>query len=738
MIVRHVAWTVALILAATIGPFLAGTAGAANPWTVSTLPSTGPGPWLPSGNTVSCPPGTAKCVVVGGGAVQVESPSATTISPLPLPTAIPPGGQIWIDGLSCPSINDCVAVGADSSATGGDDQGVIETEIDGSWTASIPDPSQVNDQLDAVSCPTAGACVAVGVITDYSEAPDTPMIAETLIDGTWQATEVTLPGTSFSMTGISCISTTSCVAVGSSGWGTAVAETLSGTTWTAGLVGLEGSLGGVSCQPEAPLRCVAVGSAGDGSAQIEALSRGTWTAVGGIGIPGEQVSLSSVSCPSPTACQAVGSAQVGMTGDFVSPLDVQLAGSVWTAAVLPGPAGAPTSDTGGLGSVSCAYADQCTAVGWVFNNTDDVNDFPEVGFIQVDRLADGQWTPGGLVGPPASSENAVSCPAAHACVAVGSISDDLSRPHPLIAVQTGTGPPATGWILTSLPSVTAVWKAVSCGAPGSCVAVGDGPAGELAGGNWTTVAPPLPAGASRLELDAVSCPAAGWCVATGWAVTDVGDEPVVEEDVNGVWSETVLSLSSMPYGISCPAIHACVVLAWNAQNDGLVTDTLTHGSWTGAPAPWSSAPESPVYPTGLSCSSLSSCVASGFMVTTPYAVNPDQQALVMTIDNGTSTAEVLANGGPDSYLSGVSCLPAGRCVAVGWTASAPGATEQALVETLAAGSWSATTDIDPEGTFQVLAGVSCLAGSGCTATGTLGQGEYPLFATQPVVAVGPG
>ena len=123
-----------------------------------------------------------------------------------------------------------VAVRPATAATSGGESRWIA----GPTALSIPS-GESNLQLTNVSCTATTSCVAVG---NAGSAGDVP-IAETLTGSSWTAAELPIPSgqAGVRLTDISCSASTSCVAVGTVGnTGSAspipIAETLFGTTWT--------------------------------------------------------------------------------------------------------------------------------------------------------------------------------------------------------------------------------------------------------------------------------------------------------------------------------------------------------------------------------------------------------------------------------------------------------------------------------------------------------------------------
>ena len=301
----------------------------------------------------------------------------------------------------------------------------------------------------------------------------------------------------------------------------------------------------------------------------------------------------------------------------------------------------------------------------------------------------------------------------------------------------------------------------ACPAAGSCVAVGnyDDASGHLqglietqSGGTWTAETAPTsnltPAAGSNpsVYFYAVSCPAAGSCVAVGsYDDASFNQYGLIETLSNGTWTSTTAPMSTLspapatdPFvsltGLACPTTSWCVAIgAYNDSSpsqDGLI-ETLSSGNWTAQTAPLSglstaTRPDSLLL--GLSCPATGACVAGG-----QYQDSSNNyQGLIETLSNGAWAATAAPTTGlspsagtdPEAFLSDVSCPSSTSwCVAVGAYAASSGT--QGLIETLSNGTWAATTaptsglspaagspPVDP------LATVSCPAIGSCVAVST--------------------
>ncbi|MGO9887547.1 MAG: hypothetical protein ACLP0L_06520 [Solirubrobacteraceae bacterium] len=169
-------------------------------------------------------------------------------------------GLQWADTSCLPGTQQCVAVGNASGTA------EIAGNLSGSWQTmaggSPASGAYYASYLSGVSCVNTSFCVAVG----YSQSPDAPLIA--IYNGSsWTYQTLTVQGGSgsYGLFGISCVSTQSCVAVGGVyeysaplTSAAALVETFNGTGWTQTLIADPGSyqsapaeLESVSCQTSA-------------------------------------------------------------------------------------------------------------------------------------------------------------------------------------------------------------------------------------------------------------------------------------------------------------------------------------------------------------------------------------------------------------------------------------------------------------------------------------------------------
>jgi hypothetical protein len=331
---------------------------------------------------------------------------------------------------------------------------------------------------------------------------------------TWSSmpNTVAAPASNTQAGAVSCVTSTFCVAV--TGLGGAVAalnggddyaELWNGTTWSpmtlptvAGAAST--TLVGVSCVTTS--FCVAVGGvtpAGMGAPEVlvEQWNGSVWSVAStSLGVATD---LLGVSCLSASFCQAVGNE------DGLAPVVAQWNGSTWSAQALNLSGG----DTEGqLVSTSCTTPAFCMAVGF------GVNQLSEESPIAYSWNG-ATWTPSSIANGDLFYPYSVSCAGVAFCAATA------YNPGPVNAVTVWNGSTWSMAQNVPTPSAGGSLYGISCFSPTSCTAVGNsGANGEALtwnGQSWTQVSNP-PAGASgstRALLFGVDCLTNWACLAAG-------------------------------------------------------------------------------------------------------------------------------------------------------------------------------------------------------------------------------
>jgi putative hemolysin len=332
---------------------------------------------------VSCP-SAGECVAVGtyynatkkrteplierlSGGTWTEESSAS------IPSSATSG---TLNGVSCPSSSFCMASGGYIDSTG--TQGFAEkyTSVSKKWEEVKPSlPAGASQsELDRVSCPSASMCMIAAV---YSTGSEVLPFAEKWISPNTTSAEATpypVASKDTALIGVSCVSSTECMAVGYTGKSstslTALSDRWSGGSWAqttnVSRAGFSSSrLWGVDCLPGAAVSCTGVGW-GTSSGKELAIAE-EWTKAGGwleaaAKSPSSSVNvLGGVGCTK--TCIAVGYATTATEPEV---LIERLEGPTATLET-------PAKLTGfsKLSGISCQTAKaECMAVGYYFNGTE--------------------------------------------------------------------------------------------------------------------------------------------------------------------------------------------------------------------------------------------------------------------------------------------------------------------------------------------------------------------------------
>ncbi len=377
-----------------------------------------------------------------------------------------------------------------------------------------------------------------------------------------------------------------------------------------------------------------------------------------------------------------------------TPSPVLLESMTWTSSQLPLPPNAATSAPTGanvmLNGMACPAAGNCVAVG-------SYADTKMNGDGLIETLAHGAWTslqaptPADAAAQSQVSLSGVACPSPGNCVAVGSYTDQSGHVQGLIdTLSGGTWTAAQGPALTAAGSSQSMpLGAVACAAAGACVATGSytdqnqfsqAALATLAGGTWSASVAPLPGSSlGNSGLDAIACPAIGYCVATGgYNVADSGQgQGLIETLAHGTWTPSVVPLPAgasnqdvlLP-AVTCPAPGTCVAAGaydWNLTGTGIqpLIETLSNGVWTASAAPLPSGASGFAYLGGVACPTAGACVATGTYNSTPQGTIGATMPWTVTLSKGVWTPHVALpmSGGPGG-LGGVACPSLTSCAAV--------------------------------------------------------------------------
>jgi hypothetical protein len=258
-----------------------------------------------------------------------------------------------LESVSCPSASFCMAAGFYSTSSG---QWPAFERWDGQRWSVVHSPEAAADdenQVLGMSCASTSSCVAVG------STPANRLLALVWDGTTWST--VPVPGGQGELNAVDCLPTDTCIAVGSRGpiasRAIALTERWDGGRWTvvpaaAGGASSNLSLDALYCT--SAMWCIGVGN--DGAGARSELWNGTKWSLGPV-VPGPVAYQLSVSCASEQACLVVGEASPIPGPDLAS----------WDGAHWSSVASAyknPPHDTAGLSGVSCYSTHECVAVGF--------------------------------------------------------------------------------------------------------------------------------------------------------------------------------------------------------------------------------------------------------------------------------------------------------------------------------------------------------------------------------------
>jgi hypothetical protein len=428
----------------------------------------------PELSSISCAAATS-CRAVGGffnaEAIQTRiaeswsGGSKWSFQPTPISTA---ADSSLFSAVTCRSANSCLAAGSYHDPTTGNRALLESWALRWQDTSPAMPPPAISGGLEAVSCPSSSACLAIGGV-ENNDGSFNPSVEAW--DGSSWVSKVPPPNAAHSsLSGVSCTGVTACTAVGdmvtNGGSGTPVPEAVrwDGTSWTAQSVpnppgAVRAFLIAVSCS--STTSCTATGFYNKSSGAQFTLAEhwdGTSWAIQPTptSTSATDLQLAAVSCVSATACTAVGHSSAGALAENWN-------GSAWTVKSLPLPAG---GSDGSLLGVSCVSASSCTAVGGYFNGSNSVP--------LAERWNGSSWTPKPPPvpsGDTSSGFQGVSCVSANSCTAAGFFVRTSGSTQPAAAHWNGTS-----WAYQNVPlapsAQSGAMQAVSCPSGNACFGTG--------------------------------------------------------------------------------------------------------------------------------------------------------------------------------------------------------------------------------------------------------------------------
>jgi photosystem II stability/assembly factor-like uncharacterized protein len=578
------------------------------------------------------------------------------------------GPNIQVIGVSCPTTSMCVAVGAANGAIASSEQaGAIEVTTDGgaTWHAQA-EPSGLGI-LQGVSCGSSSDCVAFGYTNSATAIYTT--------DGGAHWTSDTL---NERLSDVSCASGSQCVVATDNGASPILVSADSGATWNPATVPAGAGVSAVSCP--STTECVAVGPSSTNAPTMLTSSDGGQTWSSATPPSGVNSIIDSVSCGTPTTCIAIGPSAAAWSNN---------GGQTWTATTLPSSVVAIYHASCSPSSTTCVATGESTAA-----------DGP---IVLYSGNSGQSWAVGTLPSGTQATDG-VACVTSALCHVVGAATTQSGAAAPDFLSTANSG---VTWTNTTVPNGVAPLLSLSCPTAVRCDAVsglGDLVTTGNGGSSWSSLTPPT----GLTSLQSIACSSASSCLVSG-----AGGSKELFATSNGGTTWQSRTLPNVEYGIQsvvCAAPTACVAGGTsviggklNPQFVGQSAISMDGGvSWSVLPGDFE--------PGALSCVSTTTCaVSENDSFSTGFGI---EYIYRNGAASGTDTSQ-FTDG-----IDGLSCVKSGVCEAVS-----------------AAGTWYQTTDglswqalTLPSGVGS-LSGVSCSSATSCTAVGQQSDGTPLILST---------
>ena len=368
-----------------------------------------------------------------------------------------------------------------------------------------------------------------------------------------------------------------------------------------------------------------------------------------------------------------------------------------------------TQDSNLLTATTCTNSWNCWAVGGSIPDLSGQNSQPAAMIQHWNGSAWSVTRVGGPTGSLASLFWDVTCVSGANCWAVGGAQTSASETGPEILAEHWNG---VSWSTVPTPSVLGYLFSVTCSGSADCWAAGesvkDGNSGPLRGilyhwngASWSSAATP-DTGQAFDAINSVTCADVTDCWAVGYAGPNQGQFNFLPGFIPNVPGDRSL------------AEH------WNGT------------TWSVVPTPQAPSPQGS-YLSSITCTSASLCWAVG----STMDVNGNPLHTVVDRWNGSSwTTTPSPDAAASNLLTNVRCLSATACWATGVQGIQSGQNSGTMPDPFIE-SWNGTSwSIEPSPNvtvFGYLTGLSCIAGSGCFATGFAATNVNDNFTLQTQV-----
>ncbi len=533
--------------------------------------------------------------------------------------------------------------------------------------------------VTGVSCATASTCVAVGR-GEHAVPPGSPAlwvgVALRTVDGGHVWSSEALPQGVGALEAVDCPTARRCEATTySPGVETEIlGSDDGGQHWHVqydASVDPYGALLAISCSSAAV--CLATGD-GVGGGSVLATSDGgaRWLAITPF-TSLDPVDVTAGTCPTAATCEIVGNLTSAI--DVSSPVAARTTngGVTWMPQVVP-------AGVGKLVGLSCATALSCEAAA-----------LSDEGTGEMLHTADGGTTWITQAVPAASIMASVQCTSTVDCVAVGS-SADAKGARGVVVTTTDDG---STWSRRLLPVDDAKLLDVSSRSLAECVLVGVSPT-QLAlyvrmAGTALAVRD-FPADRGVVGMATLACPTPLRCVAVGSNSTGTITRGTlhVSMDQGRTWHQRYLDGAAVLSSVVCPTAMRCFALGGDSSR-GLLYGSTTSG------ASWHVLSRTPAGLDEISCATASHCLVGG------------RDVLLRTDDAARTWVDARPRGASWDVTS-LSCPTASECVA---GVESPSGRSSIVRTDDDARAWRTVRAVP----LDVLSSISCPTPEACVATG---------------------